>query len=488
MSNQPVTEANAPIEAASTTSAPTEKAPATKAELSAAAASSNDRTISNAEVRNIRVRKAMFYVWTGVGLVVLTAVLGYLLQVLAIPVSMLIWTLVIVFCLRGIVAGLEKRGVKRIFGTVIAYVVMILVLALILFLMFSPMFGLNNQFVNLASSIPGYVADIQKWAQDIMSEHSDFFNNDMVKSAMGSLGGSLSSWASDLASGAANTAVDVGTGVANAFMAIGFALVIAFWVLLELPAIGSEAKRIMSPKFYDQAEFLHMTFTRILGGYIKGTILQCFIIGVACGILFAIIGLPDAPALGVITGTLNIIPIIGPWLGGAVAAITAVIISPIKALIAIIGTIVIQQFVYTFISPKIMSNSVDIHPALTLIAMMVGSAIGGAMSGLMGSLVGMLFAIPACAVAKACFVYYFERATGRQIVSDEGFVFKGTPSPSGVADPLYDATSGGPAKSKGKKVHRLLRHEHGKDHQTAVEARQDQAADEEEAEKAKKAR
>lgn len=404
-----------------------------------------------------KVGKALFYVWTAIGAIILCGVVVYLLQILSLPVSMLLWTLIFVFCLRGIVASLEAHGVKRIIGTIIAYIVMFALIGFVGFLMFSPVFGLNDQFANLVSNVPGYVDGIVKWSQDMMSEHSDFFNNDTVKSAMSSLGGSLSSWASDFASNAANTAVGVGTGVANALMAVGFALVIAFWILLELPAIGREARRVMNPRFRDQAEFLHLMFTRILGGYIKGTILQCFIIGVACGILFAVIGLPDAPALGVITGTLNIIPIVGPWLGGIVAAITAVMISPITALIAIIGTIVIQQFVYTFVSPKIMSNSVDIHPVLTLVAMMLGSAVGGAMSGIMGSLVGMLMAIPAVAVAKACFVFYFERATGRQIVSEDGFIFKGTPSQGGTADPFYDATSGGPDKVERGKLGAFLK-------------------------------
>lgn len=415
------------------------------------------------EMTKNRVRKALFYVWTIIGVIILCGVLVYLLQVLSLPVSMLIWTLIFVFCLRGIVAGLEKRGVKRVLGTTIAYVVMFAVIGLVGFLMFSPAFGLNDQFANLIANIPGYVDGIVKWGQDMAAQYADFFSNDTVKSAMSSLGGSLSSWASEFASSAANTAVGVGTGVANAFMAIGFALVIAFWVLLELPAIGREANRIMSPKFRDQAQFLHLTFTRILGGYIKGTLLQCFIIGLGCGVLFAIIGIPDAPALGVITGTLNIIPIIGPWLGGIVAAITAVIISPITALIAIVGTVVIQQFVYTFVSPKIMSNSVDIHPVLTLFAMTLGSAIGGAMSGFMGSLVGMLMAIPAVAVAKACFVYYFERSTGRQIVSQDGFIFKGTPTKNGVADPFYDATSGGPDKPDDKKFRKFVKKHFSKD-------------------------
>ena len=81
------------------------------------------------------------------------------------------------------------------------------------------------------------------------------------------------------------------------------------------------------------------------------------------------------------------------------------------------------------------------HPALTIIALMAGSAIGGAMSGLVGSLVGMLASIPAVAVAKAVFVYYFEKHTGRRIVSPEGVFFKGAAASDDVVDPIADATS-----------------------------------------------
>ncbi len=401
----------------------------------------NDGSEDSPEKKN-RTRKAFFYIWNAIGAILLSAVVIYLLGVLAIPVSMFIWTLVFVFSLRGIVSGLEKRGINRLAGTVIAYIVMFAILGLIAFLMFSPMFGLNDQFASLISSIPGYVNAITEWFREMSEKYAAVLNDEGVREFLRNAAGSVSGMASGFASDAANVAVGFGAGVANAFTAIGFALVIAFWVLLELPAMGREVKRVISPSRHEEAEFLHLTFTRILGGYIKATVIQCFIIGLACGILFAIIGLQNAPALGVITGVLNIIPIIGPWLGGAVAAITAVFVSPITALIALIGTIVIQQFVYTFVSPKIMQNSVDIHPALTLVAMIFGSAIGGAMGGLMGSLVGLLFAIPAVAVMKALFIYYFERSTGRQIVSSDGFMFKGKPTESGIANPLYDATSG----------------------------------------------
>ena len=145
-------------------------------------------------------------------------------------------------------------------------------------------------------------------------------------------------------------------------------------------------------------------------------------------------GLPSAAALGLITGVLNIIPVIGPWLGGALAGITGIFISPLICIIAIVYTVIVQQIVYTFISPKLMSNSVDIHPALVILALMISSALGWEMSGF----IGMLLSIPLAAAAKSIFVYYFEKKTGRSILDPEGVFFKG--DSSDTPNPLADAT------------------------------------------------
>ena len=339
--------------------------------------------------------------------------------------------------------GLEKRHINRGLGTTIAYVIMALVLALIGFLLFSPMFGLNAQFNDLVSNLPHYVDAVIAWGNDLYARYAPMLEDETVKNVISEVQKSAASWASSIAQGSANGIVAFSTTLANGLMALGFALVIAFWILMELPAMGRETRRLIGPKHAEDAEFFHATFTRVMGGYIKGTLLQCAVIGVGCGILFQVVGVPNAAVLGLITGVMNIIPIIGPWLGGALAAIAAVFVSPLVALIALAGTVVIQQLVYTFVSPKIMANSVDIHPALTLIALMVGSALGGAMSGLVGSLVGMLASIPLVAVAKSVFVYYFEKKTGRHLVAEDGVFFKGVPSDNEEVNPLSDATSPG---------------------------------------------
>lgn len=382
--------------------------------------------------------------WALVGALALIWALAQLMAILSVPVSILIWTVIIVFVLRGTVNKLEEIGINRTLGTAIAYVIMFVVLALVAFLMFSPAVGMNAQFANLVENIPVYMQGLIDWGNALYAKYSYIFEDEAFRSFITDIQASATEWAGDFAKNSASGAIAFGAGLANGLMAIGFALVVAFWILMQLPRIGRECKRLVGDKHAEDFEMLHITFTRVMGGYIKGTLLQCAIIGVACGVMFTVLGIPNGAALGGIAGILNIIPIIGPWLGGALAAVVGIFVSPLVAVIAILGAIVIQQFVYTFISPKIMASSVDVHPALTLIALMVGSALGGAMNGLAGSLVGMLASIPAVAVAKAVFVYYFEKRTGRRLVSKDGVFFLGTPSADDDGDapnPIADATS-----------------------------------------------
>ena len=399
----------------------------------------NNSLLREEEVKTLKSRRRLY---TGVFIIVLEILRylsGQVIKLLATPNAINVLTTIIVFCLKGPVNNLEKKGLPRVWGTCISFLLLVVVLVLLFWLLFSPSLGLGGQFASLIETIPSQINDLTHWLNQMYDQYSYIFQDDRVNSWINDTLSAIGGWFSSIASVSAEGVVNAGSSVANTALIIGFSLVVSFWVLIELPALGREIKRLFGPRYQDDLNIIYLTGTRVMGGYIKGTLLQCLLIGVGCGIGYAVMGIPSAAALGVITGLLNIIPVIGPWLGGAVAALISLFVSPLIALISLIYTIVVQQVVYTFISPKIMGNSVDIHPALVILALMTGSALGFAVSGFLGSIVGMLVSIPAVAAAKSLFVYYFEKKTGRIIVSEDGVIFKGEPSGTEV-NPVADAT------------------------------------------------
>jgi len=127
--------------------------------------------------------------------------------------------------------------------------------------------------------------------------------------------------------------------------------------------------------------------------YIRGQLLEAAIVGVLSAIVLQFIGINYALMIGIIAGICNMIPYVGPFAGTVLAVIMALLSGqPITALWAIVGMLAVQQVDNNLLAPKIVGDSVGLHPVFIMLAIIIGGNVGG--------LIGMLIAVPVAASVK----------------------------------------------------------------------------------------
>jgi len=130
----------------------------------------------------------------------------------------------------------------------------------------------------------------------------------------------------------------------------------------------------------------------VLSGFIRGQLLVALFVGVSSGLALILLGVEFAILIGILAGITNIIPYLGPIIGGIPAAIIAFLDTPIKALWVIIAFVVIQQAESSVVSPRIVGQRVGLHPTIIILALLIGGSLWG--------FIGLLIAVPLAAIVK----------------------------------------------------------------------------------------
>lgn len=193
-------------------------------------------------------------------------------------------------------------------------------------------------------------------------------------------------------------------GVSSTFATMIFSLIVSIYMLIEKDKLISIARRVILKIFKAQKGAKVISFIKnsneIFSKFLTGLIVDALIVATICFIGLVIFRVKYALLLSVIIGFTNVIPYLGPFLGGIPAVLVTLLYSPTKALIVIIFILVLQQIDGNFISPKIMGNYIGLSPFWILLAI----AIGGGFFGM----VGMILAVPTAAIIKIVFCEIME--------------------------------------------------------------------------------
>jgi predicted PurR-regulated permease PerM len=335
--------------------------------------------------------------WCGIGVIIL----GYLMLRLMVYVNPVVPPLLIavavVYLLNPLVSALERRGVARVAGAGIVYLLFLCIVALVVSLLV-PL--VTRQVSSVIDHFPDYLADGQALVRDVAARFGQEPNFQLDADH-------VRDW---LAAGENRQAVtryltglrSVTNSVISGLIIIVLGPVMAFYLLVDLPRLNRGAMALIPPGRREEIRGLMDRIGQAVGGFFRGQLLVALFVGVASSIGLWAIGLPFWLLVGMVAGIFNLVPLVGPFIGGGLAVIIALVSGqPLKAVWAALVLLVVQQIDNHLISPNVMGRTVQLHPVVVMLALLVGASFAG--------LFGMLVIVPLAAVVKIVFLFIWSK-------------------------------------------------------------------------------
>ena len=178
--------------------------------------------------------------------------------------------------------------------------------------------------------------------------------------------------------------------------------ILAYYLLRDKAIICEKINGIFPCAYKQRIAYLCREIDRVLTKFIRGHLLLALIVGILMAIGLSIINVKFAILLGIFAGVLDLVPYFGPILGAIPAVAIALLDSKSKAIYVIIITVLIQQLESNYLSPKILGESVGLHPLAIIFVVLAGGHLFG--------FLGLVLAVPAAAIGKIIINYYLDKS------------------------------------------------------------------------------
>jgi predicted PurR-regulated permease PerM len=189
----------------------------------------------------------------------------------------------------------------------------------------------------------------------------------------------------------------------------GFAAlpIFLFYILKDSEKLRGGFYRALSPWVAEHAKNIFSVIDMVLGRWIRAQLLLGFVVAYLTFVGLLALQIPFAPALAVFAGLTELVPIIGPWIGGAAAVIVALAIAPHKAIWVVVLFLAVQLLENNLLVPRIQGGYLRINPAILIVLLVVGVYIAGFW--------GLVLAAPLTATVAAVVQYVLKSTKTEEI-------------------------------------------------------------------------
>lgn len=303
------------------------------------------------------------------------------------------------FVLRPMAKGLHHRS--RLPWVLCVATVYLLVFAAILGLGFFTVPVLAAQLTQMAVALPKWIQGLSVW----WAATREYIAAELAAQqlSVAYTEPDLTEQLQQIAAGLLQNMLSLLTGIATGLFGLVVVFVLSFYITLDGERISAGALRLVPDEHKDEARFLLESIDRSFGGFLRGQLFESLVYATGTAVFMAIAGLEYIALAATIAGIAMFIPFVGPFIAMAPTLIIAAIQGSLSLVLAMfVALLLLQQFVFHVMSPRIMSHVVGLHPLLVLGAILVGGKVAG--------VVGVILGIPVVAVISAMLVFFYGRA------------------------------------------------------------------------------
>lgn len=312
---------------------------------------------------------------------------------------------IIAWLFNPLVCYLEEKGWKR--GLAAAVIYLAFVVAIFIFFGFL-IPTLYSQINELISSFPNIYNSIRIWLTNIFNnlENLEYVDVNTIEIKIFSFFDSLTTNVTT------NLPTVIVSGVGKVFSGVGtfaISLIIGLYLLFDFNNVTDHFMKLIPKDYKFEVRTLIDQIGVELRKYVKGTLLVASMVFVCDSVGFIFAGLKAPILFGLFCGITDLIPYIGPYLGGAAAVIVGFSQGPVNGIITLIVAIVVQLIENYVLQPVVMSKTMKLHPVTIIIGLLIFGHFFG--------IVGMILATPCIALMKI--IYHFFAHKYNWFSSDE---------------------------------------------------------------------
>lgn len=307
-----------------------------------------------------------------------------------------LFALVLAYLLAPLVEVFVRHGIHRIWAILMVYALLGIALAAAMIYMI-PL--LVQESVHVIHMVPSLVLGTQRtWDVWLRRLHQAPIPASLRTAITGTgihLQGQLL--------GVLKNLISAMFGLVPGVLSLIIAPVLGFYFLKDLERIRMRFWDIVPVEWRSSMFKLGFDVDRTLNGFIRGQLTVALVVGILSTIWVLILGIPFPLLIGALVTVTDVIPYVGPIAGALPAVFLALNISPLTALYTIFGFVAVHQLEGAVIAPKVMGESVGLHPLVVVFAILAGGELGG--------IIGLLVAVPTAAVLKVFLGHLYRRLT-----------------------------------------------------------------------------